>query len=62
MAAALREAGFTVLPSIQIPRSENVIALWNRWISFASGAVLEGWTKVGADAGGHLGDDDWAFQ
>jgi hypothetical protein len=43
VATALRERGFAVFADLRVPQTADGLALWNRWLSYVSGAVLDGW-------------------
>ncbi len=67
VAPALRSQGLLAIPNIMIANywEPSGVALWDRWVSYSSGAVQEYFTKWSHDATGWLTDDggwhnDWS--
>jgi hypothetical protein len=63
---ALKSQGFVVLPNISIDEwwSPSGLAVWDRWVSYSSGAILEYFSKWGHSTGRWFTDDgvhnDWS--
>jgi Hypothetical glycosyl hydrolase family 15 len=64
---ALKSKGLLVLPNIWIGNywQQGGLDLWDAWVSYSSGGVLEHFTKWGGDSSGWLTDDggyhnDWS--
>jgi hypothetical protein len=62
VAPALRAQGLSVFPNIWIPYSSTDTATWKDWISFASGAIQEHFSKWGTGTTQQFGGNEWTWR